>query len=453
MSSPSVFSLLSTAASTTASYLVYGPPRPSWSLKHTIYLNVMRGQVFKTPRDSKDPVEARANFLRAVTPGTPENTNRLAKMKAADIELAKRSAPPADDFVFYEVGVPVQRYQLPGVLADIDAKECERFDDPKARKIPAEWSVARTVLRDIEKTVLDQTKVNSAGDDGRKTDSAVSESLVMGPARKGEKLILYLHGGGHVAMSPLTHRIVVHQISQATGLRVISVDYRLAPNNPFPAGLQDAVAVFMHLIDPNGPYRFEPQNIVVAGDSAGGNLSLATLLYLRDHNLPQFGGGFLISPWMDLNCSSDSWTRNLPYDYLTLPSRDLMWSPSRLYTNPRCESWEEVQELVNHPYVSPIFTPSTRGLPPLLIQFGEVELIRDDIAKFAERVQEEAAKQDEGVDGVNALPPPTKIQSEEYTDGVHVFHFFVELDQAKKAYKSLGEWTRNIVWSTTTSKL
>ncbi|KAI8868235.1 alpha/beta-hydrolase, partial [Ramicandelaber brevisporus] len=164
--------------------------------------------------------------------------------------------------------------------------------------------------------------------------------------------------------------------------------------------------------------------------SAGGNLSLALLLYLRDHGLPLPAGGFLLSPAMDLNCETDAWQRNTPYDYLRFPSRKDPYHAARLYTDPKARNWDEVQHIVNGPYVSPIKAESLQGLPHLLIQYGQCELLRDDIYNFSQRIINEVG--------------PEKLQSEEYDDMIHVFHSFGSLKQTKDAYASFGKWASKL---------
>ncbi|KAI8869105.1 Alpha/beta hydrolase fold-3, partial [Ramicandelaber brevisporus] len=240
------------------------------------------------------------------------------------------------------------------------------------------------------------------------------------PAKPNERIILYSHGGAYIRFSPRSHRGITMQLSKELNVRVLSVEYRLAPENPFPSALHDLVSVYLALIDPNGKYKFEPHNIIVAGDSAGGNLTTSLFLYLRDNGLLLPAGGFLISPWLDLNSDSDSYSRNAPFDHLRFCGKGNLYHPTRLYTNPRATSWAEVQDIVNNPYVSPIKAESLDRLPPLLIQYGQCETPRDDIYNFAQRIIKEAG--------------PDKVLHEEYEDMVHVFHSFGFLKQTKDAY-------------------
>ncbi|KAF9167493.1 hypothetical protein DFQ26_004447 [Actinomortierella ambigua] len=171
-------------------------------------------------------------------------------------------------------------------------------------------------------------------------------------ARQGEKVILYFHGGAYF---------------------ICTVDYRLAPEYTFPAPIQDAAHAYAHLTDPHG-LGFEPENVTIAGDSAGGGLSLGSLMYLRDQGITLPSKGVLFSPWLDLTCSSESWTTNHEFDYLPGPAKPTdKFHPVAMY----CGGMDRMRTLRTHPYVSPLFG-SLHGLPPLLIQVGDAERLRDE---------------------------------------------------------------------------
>ncbi|KAI8867831.1 hypothetical protein GQ42DRAFT_164536 [Ramicandelaber brevisporus] len=275
----------------------------------------------------------------------------------------------------------------------------------------------------------------------------VHEHQVTGPARYDgdERIILYFHGGAYILQSPASHRGICYRLSKHTGLRVLSVAYRLAPEHPFPAGLHDAVSVYHTLIDPDGPFRFKPENIIVGGDSAGGGLALALLLYLRDHNLASPAGGILMSPWVDLACPGESWTRNAELDYLLNPPRTALANPARLYVCPTAKSWDDnVQRLVELPYVSPAKTHTTRGLPPLIIQYGESEMLCDDVAALVDRIKTENRLTEHELSA-------TKCDAEGFADMVHVFQMISFAKESKLAFQRIGEWSRNVVWPSTSS--
>ncbi|KAI9478512.1 MAG: alpha/beta hydrolase fold-domain-containing protein [Benjaminiella poitrasii] len=235
-----------------------------------------------------------------------------------------------------------------------------------------------------------------------------------------EKIVLYLHGGAYCAMSAQTHRTLTYKISKSTKRRVLAVNYRLAPETKFPGALYDVVQTFLYLIDPKEKYHFDPQNIVVMGDSAGGGLCLAMVLYLRDHGLPQPEGAVLLSPWVDLTFSYPSWKDASLYDYLpSNPAEQLIgMNPAQLYLDD--------PSLARHPYVSPIFAEHFDHLPPILIQSGGCESLRDEICDLTEKIRKSKN---------------TMVHHEIYEDMVHVFQAF-PFAKSSEAIESIGWWTK-----------
>ena len=122
------------------------------------------------------------------------------------------------------------------------------------------------------------------------------------PGARADAVVLYFHGGGYAIGSPRSHRHLAAALARAAGTRALLLDYRLAPEHPFPAALDDAVAAYEWLL----ARGIAPGRIVFGGDSAGGGLTVATLLALRDRGMPRPGGGVCISPWVDLTCSARS---------------------------------------------------------------------------------------------------------------------------------------------------
>jgi acetyl esterase/lipase len=202
--------------------------------------------------------------------------------------------------------------------------------------------------------------------------------------------VLYLHGGGYCIGSVHTHRALAARVSEAAGLPVLLLGYRLAPEHPHPAAVDDAVAGYRWLLDRG----FEPRQLTIAGDSAGGGLTLATLLTVRDDDpdlLPSAAA--LLSPWADLTQSSDSMAANA--------SRDPAVDPVGL---DEMAEWYAGSDR-RAPMVSPRFA-DLAGLPPLLIQVGESEILLDDATGTA------AAAEAAGVD----------VTLEVWPDVFHVWH-------------------------------
>jgi acetyl esterase/lipase len=182
--------------------------------------------------------------------------------------------------------------------------------------------------------------------------------------------ILYFHGGGYLAGSPATHRRFVANLTWAIGGSAVVPDYRLAPEHPFPAAVDDAVAVYRALLAAGT----DPSRIVIAGDSAGGGLSLAALLRLRDEGDQLPAGAIVFSPYTDLEHTANSIYRNVATDYL----------PFMHPIRPLHEYLGEHDP--KDPYASPMYG-DYRGIPPLLVFAGGREMILDDSVRLARRAQ------------------------------------------------------------------
>lgn len=195
---------------------------------------------------------------------------------------------------------------------------------------------------------------------------------VIAPGADQDFRLLYLHGGGYVSGCPGFYLAMAARISAAAKCAVFMPDYRLAPEHPFPAGLEDCIRAYLWLRE-NGPDGAKPAKAVfIAGDSAGGGLTLAMVLTLRDRNLPQPLGAIPISPFADQTLSGDSFHSQGELDPIMHPN--CMGDFVRLYVG---------DADVRHPLISPIFGDFT-GVCPLLIQAGEYEIIRDDSVRVAE---------------------------------------------------------------------
>ncbi|GAG94011.1 unnamed protein product, partial [marine sediment metagenome] len=187
-----------------------------------------------------------------------------------------------------------------------------------------------------------------------------------------EQVVLYLHGGGYVQGSINTHKGLTYRISRASKSRILLIDYRLAPENPYPAALEDSVAAYKWLIDNEG---IDPKKIVISGDSAGGGLTAATLLKLRDLGITLPAGGVLLSPWNDLDITGDSVRTKRRIDPI-LDASGLFFM-ANLYIG---------DEDPKNPYISPLYA-DLKGMPPLLIQVGSSEIILDDSTRFSEKAK------------------------------------------------------------------
>jgi epsilon-lactone hydrolase len=225
-------------------------------------------------------------------------------------------------------------------------------------------------------------------------------------------VLLYFHGGGYVQGSPQTHRSLVGHLARLSGVEAASMDYRLAPEAPFPAAVEDGLASYQALLDSG----IAPARIIVGGDSAGGGLALASMVKARDTGLPGPAGLVLLSPWSDL--THGGWSHR------SLGARDPMV---------RTENLERLAGLyldgarADDPLASPLMA-DLEGLAPMLIQVGSDEVLLSDATQLAERAG--AAR--------------VEVILEVWPEMIHVFQIFQDmLDEARAANARIGQWMRD----------
>lgn len=228
---------------------------------------------------------------------------------------------------------------------------------PAALLRPQLERAARLIARVPSGITISSTKLGSvAADDLRPRQPAL------------DTVILYLHGGAYLGGSPRSHRGLLAHLAQAAGCRVVAIDYRLAPEHPYPAALEDAVAAYRALLAQN----IRPADIIIGGDSAGGNLALATALALREAGDPLPAKLLLLSPWTDLTASGSSFTGRAQRERI-------LQGPA---LNAAARAFAGERDL-HDPRISPLFA-ELRGLPPMLIQVGEDEMLLDDATRLAD---------------------------------------------------------------------
>ncbi len=231
------------------------------------------------------------------------------------------------------------------------------------------------------------------------------------PGTDQNRVLLYLHGGGYVLGNPESHRYLAWKLAEASGMRILLVDYRLAPENPFPAAVDDATSCYRWLLDDG----FNPKYISIGGDSAGGGLAAATMVNLKNQGLPQPNCGILLSPWVDLSLSGSSIEVNADADaMLTHTALDGM---AKHYLGERDRK---------APLASPLFA-DLAGLPPILIHVGSTEVLLSDAERFADRLNK--------CGGAASLVVWPKMP--------HVFQVFAgRIPEGGKAIADLGDFVR-----------
>ncbi|MHA2392707.1 MAG: alpha/beta hydrolase [Promethearchaeota archaeon] len=221
-----------------------------------------------------------------------------------------------------------------------------------------------------------------------------------------EKVFFNLFGGGYMMGTLESRRWIPYHLSRVTHLRCLNIEYRLAPEHPFPAALEDSIESYKWLISQG----FDSKKIIIGGESAGGGLTIATLLKLKELNLSLPAAGVLMSPWADLTGSGESIIKNQRFEPLI---KDGLPNMAKAYAG---------REPLNHPLISPVFA-DLNGLPPLLIQAGGIEALVDDSITLAEQAKEAGVE----------------VTLEVYENMTHVFqNFGEELTESRKAYESVN---------------
>ncbi len=286
--------------------------------------------------------------------------------------------------------------------AEIDRMFAERKPEMPLEQSRRNWEADAALL-----VLPDGAQVSAVEAGG-----VASEWMEM-PDVAPDRVMLFLHGGGYHAGSPRTHRRLAAELSQASATRLLLPDYRLAPEHPFPAGLEDALAAYRWLLQQG----FAPGQVVLGGDSAGGGLALSLLLALKAAGGPMPAGAVLLAPWTDLSCSSPSYAALAERDPIIVPERlrraGLEYAGSR---DPR------------EPAMSPLFA-ELDGLPPLLIHAGGDETMVDDSRLFAER----------------AVAAGVSVDVTIYPGMWHVFHnASASVPEARQAIDAVGIWVKDL---------
>jgi acetyl esterase/lipase len=224
--------------------------------------------------------------------------------------------------------------------------------------------------------------------------------------------ILFLHGGGYISGSLDSHRHMIAQAGREARTRTLALRYRLAPENPHPAALEDALSGYAFLL----AQGFKPGAIAIAGESAGGGLAVATLVSIREAGMALPACAWLSSPWVDLEVTGESMTTKAPVDPLI--QKPYLKELAAMYLNgadPR------------GPLVSPLYAP-LKGLPPLLIQVGSAETLLDDAVRLARA----------------AGAADVTVTLDIWPDMIHAWHlFYQQLEAGRRALVDVGSFIRS----------
>jgi len=223
------------------------------------------------------------------------------------------------------------------------------------------------------------------------------------------RVVLYLHGGSYTCGSCNSHRSLVANIAIASKARALTLDYRLAPEHPHPAAVEDAVAAYKWLI--NG--HADPKHVAIAGDSAGGGLAVALLISLRDKNVPPPAACVCLSPWTDLAFTGETWKSKAKADLIIFDYKEHAFA--KMYRG---------EFDAKTPLISPLYA-DLKGLPPLLVQVGSDEVLLADSTRLVERAKQA---------GVN-------IVLDEWPRMQHVWQFAASfMPESRRAVTAIGEF-------------
>jgi acetyl esterase/lipase len=241
--------------------------------------------------------------------------------------------------------------------------------------------------------------------------NGVPAEWVVATEAHADRVMLYLHGGGYVIGSIVSHRGLAANLSRATQSRVLLIDYRLAPEHPFPAAVEDAVSAYRWLI----AHGTDAARLTVAGDSAGGGLTVATLVALRKADDPLPAAGVCISPWVDLEGIGESMTTRASIDPMV--QREDLIDMAKLYLGDAAP---------RTPLAAPLYA-DLAGLPPLFVQVGTAETLFDDATRLTTR----------------ATQAGVEVVLEPWEEMIHVWPIFAPmLPEAQKAITRIGEYVQ-----------
>lgn len=270
-------------------------------------------------------------------------------------------------------------------------------------------------VEETRKTLKQMTKLSKIPDDinFEPVDiDGIKGEWITAPNSRSEKVLYYLHGGGFVAGSIDTHRDLVSRICRIAKVRGLMIDYRLAPEHPFPAALEDAFKAYKWLINEK---KVETSNLVIGGDSAGGGLTFSVLIKARDGDLPLPAAAVVISPATDLAGEGVSFFKKADVDPFLTPELGELFRDCYLEeTNPK------------NPLASPLYA-DLHGLPPIYIQVGTSEILLDDSKRIAKKLESE------NVD----------VELDVWEDMIHVFAAFGDLaPEGKEGTKKIAEFIK-----------
>ncbi|KAJ2499899.1 hypothetical protein GGH96_003157 [Coemansia sp. RSA 1972] len=387
-------------------YFIYGKMLPSWDLEMQVFCDVVRCYTKGLFPESSD------NAIEDIDFGKIHEGYAARPMPSTELSI--------DVGVYCAHDIAVSECNLdPDWISGIGIAE-----DPLRSLIEHDTRASRQIYGELLAS-WPACAVHNIYCDSH------DRALEMRPLSDSEKIVLCLHGGSYVMGSPSSHREVLGKLTECIKLRSFIIDYRLAPKHPFPAQLHDAFIAYQYLLN----CGFKPQNIVLAGDSAGAHLCINLVLLLRhiatatDKKLMP-AGAMLLSPLPGIELHGASLHANAKYDYICPTLLEWPTSPLRLFYKPGQKFTNEYRQEI----CDPLLTPALGDLsefPPTIIQSGSSEILIDDIRELYEKLKKDN-------------PEKGRILWEEYPEMVHVFHRFLKRPESKAAFESLASFVASL---------
>ncbi|PVU98610.1 hypothetical protein BB559_001413 [Furculomyces boomerangus] len=392
-------------------FLTEGPDVPNWNLAMQITLDQVRF-VWGSMRASELPMNEQNFDLDTVV-------KKLAVIRNIEADITHRGGDHRH--LYWSVDAEkllVSPHEVFDKLAEQD-RELVKKSTP--RQLFAEVVACDKVIKEAQGKGID-----------------VDTTLGFKPLHDGEVVMIHFHGGAYCYESAEVYRGSSVDISKETGNRVFVPDYRFAPEHPFPTSIYDGYLFYQFLLTQG----FKPENIIIMGDSAGGNLCLCLMLILKWNSNPQPKAAILFSPWCDLTFSTNAWHGSKINDFIAPPKTDSVLNITRLYVSPGRPYDDELNELLHHPLVSPLYG-DLEGLAPMYIHGGEEEKLIDDIDNLAKKV---GAKEVfiKGRDHPGIIHAGDRNIYEKYAGMVHVFFMFEDADEKHAAIKGVGNFVRSL---------
>ncbi|OMJ26773.1 Esterase [Smittium culicis] len=395
------------AGESAVSYFINGPKLPNWSLGMQVSLELVK--VAYSNLATKEPVTVETFDTKLIG-----NMNKPFRETETSIEGMggdyKRTTYLVDDPELIQNNIPE--------FEKLTRQDLESIEDPNSRP--------RSLYTEV---VASDDIINSHP----------SSALDLKPLSDNELILVHYHGGAYSRGSPGIYRGFALTLSKKTGIRVFTPSYRYAPENPFPACIYDGLIFFKHLIK----CGFKPENIVVSGDSAGGNLAAVLLLLIKAENMVQPRGCILYSPWVDLSYARPQSSHNAKYDFIPASTIDYPGTSVRIYVAPGKPLDDNLRKLLNNPIVSPVYGDFS-DCAPIYIQAGEAEVLLYDIDYFAEHINSHPKIVLEGRKHPGFSNITERNIYESYVGMVHVFFLFGEADEAHAAVDGVNNFLKRI---------